>query len=111
MIGIIIITVVALIMSLILVFASSKVDTKESKIRELLPGYNCGGCGYGSCDGMAKALSLGTGDIEKCRPMKKEEKEKLKEYIKEVLNRDWNKSLFFVILNIWWRISYVDKCY
>ena len=85
MIGIIIITVIALIMSLILVFASSKDSSKESKIRELLPGYNCGGCGYGSCDGMAKALSDGTGDIDKCRPMKKEEKEKLKEYIKAML--------------------------
>ena len=85
MIGIIIITVVALIMSLILVFASSKVDTKESKIREMLPGYNCGGCGYGSCDGMAKALADGTGDINKCRPMKPEAKEVLIEYIKTLV--------------------------
>lgn len=85
MIGIIIITVVALIMSLILVFASSKVDTKESKIREMLPGYNCGGCGYGSCDGMAKVLADGTGDIDKCRPMKPEAKEALKEYIKALV--------------------------
>lgn len=85
MIGVIIITVVALILSLVLVFIEGAVTTKENKIRALLPGYNCGGCGYGSCDGMAKALADKTGDIDKCRPMKKEEKEKLKEYIKQML--------------------------
>ncbi|MCI5879488.1 MAG: hypothetical protein MRZ34_01710 [Bacillales bacterium] len=85
MIGVIIITVVAFILSLVLVFIEGAVNTKEDKIRALLPGYNCGGCGYGSCDGMAKALADKTGDIDKCRPMKKEEKEKLKEYIKQML--------------------------
>ena len=85
MIGVIIITVVAFILSLVLVFIEGAVNTKEDKIRALLPGYNFGGCGYGSCDGMAKALADKTGDIDKCRPMKKEEKEKLKEYIKQML--------------------------
>lgn len=85
MIGVIIITVVAFILSLVLVFIEGAVNNKEDKIRALLPGYNCGGCGYGSCDGMAKALADKTGDIDKCRPMKKEEKEKLKEYIKQML--------------------------
>ena len=85
MIGVIIITVVAFILSLVLVFIEGAVNSKEDKIRALLPGYNCGGCGYGSCDGMAKALADKTGDIDKCRPMKKEEKEKLKEYIKQML--------------------------
>ena len=85
MIGVIIITVVAFILSLVLVFIEGAVNTKEDKIRALLPGYNCGGCGYGSCDGMAKALADKTGDIDKCRPMKKDEKEKLKEYIKQML--------------------------
>ena len=85
MIGVIIITVVAFILSLVLVFIEGAVNTKEDKIRALLPGYNCGGCGYGSCDGMAKALADKTGDIDKCRPIKKEEKEKLKEYIKQML--------------------------
>ena len=85
MIGVIIITVVAFILSLVLVFIEGAVNTKEDKIRALLPGYNCGGCGYGSCDGMAKALADKTGNIDKCRPMKKEEKEKLKEYIKQML--------------------------
>ena len=85
MMCVIMITVLAYILSLVLGFIAGAVNTKEDKIRALLPGYNCGGCGYGSCDGMAKALADKTGDIDKCRPMKKEEKEKLKEYIKQML--------------------------
>lgn len=30
-----------------------KVDEKEIKVREALPGNNCGGCGYPGCDGLA----------------------------------------------------------
>lgn len=85
MIGVIIITVIAFILSLVLVLVESKITTNEDKIRNLLPGYNCGGCGCGSCDGMAKELISNPLAIDKCRPMKKEEKEKLKEYIKQML--------------------------
>ena len=38
MIGVIIITVVAFILSLVLVFIEGAVNTKEDKIRALLPG-------------------------------------------------------------------------
>ena len=81
--------VVGVLAGILLGVASEKFKVKEDevcvKVREVLPGNNCGGCGYGSCDGMAKALADKTGDIDKCRPMKKEEKEKLKEYIKQML--------------------------
>lgn len=35
-------------------------------IRELLPGANCGACGYSGCDGYAEALADGEPDITKC---------------------------------------------
>ena len=35
------------------------VDEKYVKVRECLPGANCGACGYAGCDGYAKALSDG----------------------------------------------------
>ncbi len=35
------------------------VDEKEEKIRELLPGNNCGACGYPGCDGAAAAVARG----------------------------------------------------
>ncbi len=34
-------------------------DEKALKIREALPGVNCGACGYPGCDGFAKAVSVG----------------------------------------------------
>lgn len=32
------------------------VDEREAEVRELLPGVNCGGCGYAGCDAFAKAI-------------------------------------------------------
>lgn len=32
-----------------------KVDERVVKIREVLPGINCGGCGFPGCDGFAAA--------------------------------------------------------
>ena len=36
-----------------------KVDEKEIKVREALPGNNCGACGYPGCDGLAAAIAKG----------------------------------------------------
>ncbi|MCX7774395.1 MAG: RnfABCDGE type electron transport complex subunit B [Clostridia bacterium] len=33
-----------------------KVDERIGKVRELLPGANCGACGFSGCDGMAEAI-------------------------------------------------------
>ena len=42
-------------------------DEKFPKIRECLPGANCGACGYAGCDGYATALASGEEDkINKC---------------------------------------------
>lgn len=44
----------------LLAFASIKffvpVDPRVEQIREILPGANCGGCGYPGCDGYAKGI-------------------------------------------------------
>ena len=40
-----------------------KEDEKFVKIRDCLPGANCGACGYSGCDGYAKALSEGKTDV------------------------------------------------
>lgn len=34
-------------------------DPKEAAVRELLPGNNCGGCGFPGCDGLAAAIAKG----------------------------------------------------
>ncbi len=72
---------------LVLGFAATKFhvepDHREQDLLGLLPGYNCGGCGYPGCSGMAAALADGTGSIDKCKPSKPEQKEKVKQYLQD----------------------------
>lgn len=49
-------------------FMSVPVDEKQAKIRECLPGANCGACGYSGCDGYAAALAQGSAEPNKCAP-------------------------------------------
>ena len=49
-------------------FFSVEEDPLISEIRELLPGVNCGGCGYAGCDGFAAALAEGTAEVSGCAP-------------------------------------------
>ena len=52
-----------LIIGLLLGVAGKKfaveVDEREERVREVLPGNNCGGCGYPGCDGAAAAVVKG----------------------------------------------------
>lgn len=43
-----------------------EVDEKEVAVRELLPGNNCGGCGFAGCDALAKAIAEGTASVNAC---------------------------------------------
>lgn len=43
-----------------------KTDPTVEKVRELLPGANCGGCGFPGCDGFAKALAAGEAKPSAC---------------------------------------------
>ena len=44
------------------------VDEKAMAVRDVLPGANCGACGYSGCDGYAKALADGTAKNGLCAP-------------------------------------------
>ena len=51
-----------------IVFAVPK-DEKAEAVREVLPGANCGACGFSGCDGYAAALSKGeTTECNRCTP-------------------------------------------
>ena len=88
MMGIIILTGIAFVISVVLVMLDiflSKRKTHEEKILEYLPGYNCGACGFGSCAGMADMITKDKGAYHKCRFLKGESLQKLEEYLnKEV---------------------------
>lgn len=44
------------------------VNEKAEKIRAVLPGANCGACGYSGCDAYAKALAEGAKVLTLCAP-------------------------------------------
>lgn len=43
-----------------------KVDEKEEAVLGLLPGNNCGGCGYAGCSGLAAAIAQGKAAVNSC---------------------------------------------
>ena len=43
-----------------------EVDPKEEAIGEVLPGNNCGGCGYAGCSGLAAAIAKGEAPVNGC---------------------------------------------
>ncbi|HWT73763.1 MAG TPA: RnfABCDGE type electron transport complex subunit B [Mobilitalea sp.] len=61
---------VGLFIGLFLGFAAKtfevKADEREIKVREYLPGANCGGCGYPGCDGLASAIAKGEAPANAC---------------------------------------------
>ncbi len=64
---------VALVLGAVLAFASIvfkvEVDEREEKIGEILPGANCGGCGYAGCADFARAIVSEGAEITKCNLM------------------------------------------
>ena len=63
---------IGLIAAIALGFAAKKfaveVDPRELAAMEVLPGANCGACGFPGCAGYAKALVAGTIDLNQCPP-------------------------------------------
>lgn len=49
-------------------YMSVPVDEKQEKVREALPGANCGACGYSGCDGYAEAVAKGDAAPNLCAP-------------------------------------------
>ena len=47
------------------VFAVPSNPTRDA-VREVLPGANCGGCGYPGCDGCADAITAGKAPVSAC---------------------------------------------
>lgn len=70
MIGVLIFTAITFVFALLIVLLNNylfKRKNKIDKLLELLPGYNCGSCGYGSCTGMASELQNNKDAINKCK--------------------------------------------
>jgi electron transport complex protein RnfB len=60
------------VFGVVLAFASKKFNVEEDPrvvaINEILPGANCGACGYPGCGGLAVAISQGCAPVDACPP-------------------------------------------
>lgn len=62
-------------------------DNRVEEIEAILPSYNCGACGYVSCEEMAKAILAGeVCDCKACKVISEDNAQKLKEYCKTIKN-------------------------
>lgn len=66
-----VVAVVAVFLGFIIVLVSKvfavEVNESQEEINNLLPGVNCGGCGYSGCSGYAEALASGAdSNLSKC---------------------------------------------
>jgi len=63
-------TLLAVIMAYVLGWANKafgvEVDPRVEQINQVLPGINCGGCGYAGCNEYAEAVVAGQTGIDKC---------------------------------------------
>ena len=63
---------IAFILGVTLAFAAKKfyvkMDPRVEKITKILPGANCGACGYPGCSGYADAVAAGEAPVSNCAP-------------------------------------------
>ncbi len=73
-------------------FADSKlkveVDERVETVTNMLPGYNCGGCGFPGCSGMAEAVVSKEMDHLACKPCKPDQKQAIIDYLKNTPGPD-----------------------
>ena len=67
---IIILAVMGALFGIVLSIASKvfavEVDEKVLAVRDVLPGANCGACGFPGCDGLAEAIAKGEAPVNAC---------------------------------------------
>jgi electron transport complex protein RnfB len=86
---------IAIVLGLLLAIAHKYLAVKEDKrvetVTSMLPGANCGGCGFPGCSGLANALVEGTcKKVGTCRVAKPQVKEDIKKYLEETPGPDGN---------------------
>lgn len=60
-------------------------DNRVEEIEFILPSYNCGACGYVSCEEMAKGILEGEVTCAKaCKVISEDNAQKLREYCKTI---------------------------
>ena len=93
--AIIMMFVVGAVLGMILGIASNvfkvEVDERVEKVTAMLPGYNCGSCGFAGCSGMAEAMVAGeVATASACKPSKPDARAKIVEYLTTTPGPDGN---------------------
>ena len=83
-----VLSVIGLVAGLFLAYSAEvfkvQEDPRLKKLLEILPGANCGACGYPGCEGYAKAVLKGEAPTDRCLPGKKSNvEEKIKSILSE----------------------------
>lgn len=58
-------------------------DPRLGEVTNMLPGANCGACGYPGCSGMAEAIVFEGANPANCKPGKAEMVAQIKAYLKK----------------------------
>ena len=73
--------VLGLVLSIGSIVFHVEVDPREAKVTEMLPGYNCGACGFPGCSGLAHSMTTGEVTTFACKVSKPEAKQAIIEYL------------------------------
>ena len=63
-------------------------DERSEAVSAMLPGYNCGGCGFPGCSGLAGALVSKEVKTVCCKPCKVEQRQAIADYLANTVGPD-----------------------
>lgn len=70
-------------------FLKVKEDTRAKDVLGMMPGVNCGACGFPGCSGLVEAIMSGQeSKISRCKVMDPAGYERVKKYLEEHPNED-----------------------
>lgn len=88
--------VLGAIFGICLAIASKKlavhIDPKLEKLNSLLPGVNCGACGYAGCMGLAEEILSGKQNVNVCKVIDDKSKEKVANFLGQKAEKHIRKT-------------------
>ncbi|MBR2578182.1 MAG: electron transporter RnfB [Erysipelotrichaceae bacterium] len=72
-------------------FLAVREDKRQEEALKMLPGYNCGACGYPGCSGMIAALLNKETDTLQCTPSTPEQRQAIVDYLNSSESPDGEK--------------------
>lgn len=82
------------LLGIVLGVASKVFEVKEDERYEvvvnMLPGYNCGACGFPGCSGLTNALLEKQTNVVTCKPCKPDRLKEIVEYLNSTKDSDGN---------------------